>query len=168
MFFPGLSFVLFKACEFHTLTLNCSGAVGVWTSHMTKNSSRRMLKHSCEWIRNNWNATNLDVPPEFVHKWIYEPEDEDTKPTGFFLGVFGFGYLQHQLISKSVPAGTMVSVRSARLLEHFQLWQLKLAMAEIQRVTDVRVSPMPLFDFPDGEEIEYWRVPWEKPSSMDS
>ena len=51
---------------------------------------------------------------------------------------------------------------SARLFELFQFWQLKLAMAEVHRVTDVRIQPMPLFDFPDGEKIEYWREPWEE------
>lgn len=126
-----------------------------------------MLEHSFSWIRENWNAKNLDVPTEFIHRWIYEPNDEELRPSGFYLAVFTFGYCQHRLMSNHVPFGEQVSVSSARIVELFHVWQLKLAMAEIHRVTDVRVLPMPLFDFPDGEKIEYWRVPWEKPVSTD-
>jgi hypothetical protein len=135
---------------------------------MSEKSSRKLLTESCGWIKDHWNAKNLDVPAEFIRRWIYEPTDEELKPSGFYLGVFTFGYCQHQLNSNDVPFGKQVSVSSARLVELFQVWQLKLAMAEIHRVTDVRMRPMPLFDFPDGEKIEYWRVPWEKPASANS
>jgi hypothetical protein len=118
---------------------------------MAKNTSPNLLEHSCGWIKEHWNAENLDVPDEFVRKWIYEANDEELKPSGFYLGVFTFGYCQHQLISNDVPLGKQVNVKATRIVELFQVWQLKLAMAEIHRVTDVRVSPMPLFDFPDGE-----------------
>lgn len=135
---------------------------------MSDKSSRRLLTESCGWIKDHWDAKNLDVPDEFVRKWIYEPDDEELKPSGFYLGVFTFGYCQHQLVSNDVPLGKTVSVPADRIVELFQVWQLKLAMAEVHRVTDLRVRPMPLFDFPDGEEIECWRVPWEKPVSTDS
>jgi hypothetical protein len=129
---------------------------------MTEKSSHKLLEQSFEWIKDHWDAKNLDVPPEFIRKWIYEPNDDELKPSGFHLCVFTFGYCQHQLVSNDVPFGKQVSVSSARIVELFHVWQLKLAMAEIHRVTDVRVLPMSLFDFPDGEKIEYWRVPWEK------
>jgi hypothetical protein len=132
---------------------------------MRAKSSRKLLRQSCEWIRGHWNAKNLDVPTEFVHRWIYEPSEEEVGPSGFYLGVFTFGYCQHQLLSRDVPLGEKISVPSGRLLELFQVWQLKLAMVEIHRVTDVRVRPMTLFDFPDGEEMEYWRESLEKTAS---
>ena len=135
---------------------------------MSYKSSPKLLRQSCEWIRDHWNANNLDVPPEFVRKWIYEEDDEELKPSGFYLCVFSFGYFQHQLESRKVPLGVKIEVPSARLFALFPMWQLKLAMAEIHRVTDVRVLPMPLFDFPEGEQIEYWRVPWEKPASSEA
>jgi hypothetical protein len=129
---------------------------------VSEKSSRKLLRQSCDWIRSHWNANNLDVPAEFIQKWIYEPAEEEVRPSGFYLGVFTFGYCQHQLLSKDVPIGGKISMPSARLFELFQFWQLKLAMAEVHRVTDVRIQPMPLFDFPDGEKIEYWREPWEE------
>jgi hypothetical protein len=129
---------------------------------MSDNPSRKLLEQSVGWIKDHWDAKNLDVPPEFIRKWIYESNDEELKPSGFYLCVFTFGYCHHQLVSNDVPLGKQVSVSSTRIVELFHVWQLKLAMAEIHRVTDVRVRPMPLFDFPDGEKIEYWRVPWEK------
>lgn len=134
------------------------------TRYMNDKSSRKLLKRSCEWIRSNWNAQNLDVPTEFIHKWIYEPNEEEAKPSGFYLGVFTFGYCQHQLLSRGVPVGERMSVPSSRLLELFQVWQLKLAMVEVHRVTNVRMRPVALFDFPEGEQIEYWREPRENAS----
>mgnify|MGYP001552813431 CR=1 FL=1 len=126
---------------------------------MKKKTSNRMLRQSCAWIKDHWNATNLEVPDEFVRQWMYEPGEDEMEPNGFFLGVFTFGYLQHQIIANNVPTGVRQSVPASRLFELFQVWQLKLAMAEIHRKTDVRMKPMPLFDFPAGEQIEYWRVP---------
>ena len=149
--------VFFKVCEHHTLTLAVYWDGSVWTSHMSEKSSRKLLRQSCDWIRDHLNAANQDVPSDLVQKWIYESDNEETKPSGYYLGVFAFGYFQHQLISLSVPFGEKVSVSSSKLLELFQKWQLKLAMVELNRLTDLRIQPMPLFSFPDGEQVEYWR-----------
>ncbi len=124
---------------------------------MSKKGTPKILEDSCGWIRRNWNAKNLDVPPALVEVWIYEP-DEDLAPSGFHLGVFMFGYLQYQLVSTNSEPGQVMSVSSERAFELFQAWQMKLAMAEVNRLTDVRVAPMPLFDFPADEQIKYWRV----------
>ena len=58
--------------------------------------ARRILNQSFSWIRTHPDATNRDVPEEFLDHWIFKDDDEDPKPAGFFLSVFTFGYLQHQ------------------------------------------------------------------------
>jgi len=123
---------------------------------MIRITSRQMLDRSCGWIRAHWNAKNLDVPDEFLHQWIYNQSDENVEATGFYLAVFSFGYLQHELIAKDVPFGVKRSVPASLLLELFQLWQLKLALVELHRVTDLRFRPMALFDFPADEAVEAW------------
>ena len=50
----------------------------------------------------------------------------------------------------SVPADTVLSL--------FQMWQLKLGLIEVHRKTELRIGPLALFDFPQGETIEYWRT----------
>ncbi len=96
---------------------------------MTEKASRKLLKHSCTWIKGHWDATNLEVPSDLLAKWIYEPNDEVVDPPGFHFGVFTFGYLQYQLLSKSVPSGQKESVPISLLLSLFQVWQMISGMA---------------------------------------
>lgn len=128
---------------------------------MKKKTSSRLLDRSCQWIRQNWNASNLDVPDELLEQWMYQPHEE-TDPTGFYLAVFSFGYLQYDLVSHNVPPGAVRSFAAAELLELFHAWQMKLALAQVHRATDLRIKPLPLFAFPKGERIESWE---ERPPS---
>jgi len=115
-----------------------------------------ILDRSLDWIRSHPNAANLDVPDTLVEKWIYDDDPDDTRPTGFYLTVFSFGYFQHELMKSDLPTGQMHKVASARLFECFAAWQMKLALAMIHRKTDLNVAPLPLFDFPADEQISYW------------
>lgn len=118
---------------------------------------RKLLDRSFAWIRTNLHATNLDVPEEFVAEWMFEDEDEDVpRPAGFFFSVFAFGYMQYEVVTKGGPAGEPRSVPMNRLVQTFELWQMKLALAAIHRKTPIAISPLPLFGFPDDEEVRYW------------
>jgi hypothetical protein len=123
---------------------------------MNRNSSRRLLDRSYAWIREHWNAQNLDVPDEFLTRWLYNTDDEEVEPPGFHLAVFSFGYLQYDILSHNVPPGVTRSASLSELLDLFQAWQVKLALTEIHRRTHVRVKPMPLFSFTTDERIESW------------
>ena len=123
---------------------------------MTSKSPRRLLDQSCAWIRDHWNANNLDVPDAFLEQWIYNSGEEEIEPSGLHLAVFSFGYIQYDIVSNNVPPGVTRSFSASELLDLFQSWQLKLALAEIHRKTDVRTKPLPLFGFPKGEQIEAW------------
>jgi hypothetical protein len=124
---------------------------------MVQKTSRHLLDRSCGWIKNHWDAKNVDVPEELLHQWIYTQEDDQVDPTGFYMAVFSFGYFQHELIAKNVPFGVKRSVPVSLLIELFQLWQLKLALVEVHRVTDLRFRPMALFAFPADEKVEAWK-----------
>jgi len=117
---------------------------------------RKLLDRSLNWIRDHLHATNLDVPDEFVTEWIFEDEEDEPRPAGFYFSVFAFGYLQHDLLTGPLAASTPRSVPMARLVQHFYTWQMKLALVEIHRRTDVQVEPMPLFGFPEGEQVRCW------------
>lgn len=121
-----------------------------------KKTARRSLNHSCAWIRQHWNADNLDVPDEFLSLWIYDTSEHEEEPSGFHLAVFSFGYLQHDLLSHNVPPGVSRSVSASELIGLFHKWQMKLALVEIHRRTELRVKPMPLFAFSDDDRIEAW------------
>jgi len=123
---------------------------------MKAKTSRRLFDQSYAWIRNHWDAQNLDVPDEFVAQWIYTHDDENPAPVGFHLAVFSFGYLQHVIVSNNVPPGKTLSVGVTELLDLFQKWQIKLALAEVHRRTDVRTKPLPLFAFRNDEQVETW------------
>lgn len=122
---------------------------------MHKNGNR-LLDQSLAWIRKNLHATNLDVPEEFVAQWIYEDDGEEPKPAGFFISVFAFGYMQHELLCDALPPTEARSVSVTKLIERFERWQLKLALTEIHRRTDLQIEPLQLFGFPDDEKVRFW------------
>ena len=117
---------------------------------------RKLLDRSLNWIRGHLHATNHDVPEDLITTWIFEDDDDEPKPAGFFFSVFAFGYMQYELLTGPLPASTPRTVPVSRLVAHFDRWQMKLALAEIHRRTDIQTDPMPLFRFPDGEEVKYW------------
>jgi len=114
-----------------------------------------LLEKSFAWIRSHPDAHNLDVPDYFLQKWIYDRDDE-LEPSGFFLSVFAFGFFQHEAGAKSSSASAPYSVPISRVIEVFRMWQLKLGLVEIHRKTDLGLAPLPLFAFPEGEEIHFW------------
>jgi hypothetical protein len=69
---------------------------------MTK-KTRRLFNQSYSWIRSHPDATNLDVPDDLLGQWIFEDKDEDPKPTGYFITVFSFGFLQLRLLTDGLP-----------------------------------------------------------------
>lgn len=120
-------------------------------------SHKALFAESAEWIRSHPHATIHDVPDQLISSWACDLEDT-TAPTGFHMSVFTFGYCQRQLLTRGVPANQRMSVDVLTVIELFQMWQLKLGLAEVHRRTEVRIGPMALFDFPQGESIEYWRT----------
>jgi hypothetical protein len=116
---------------------------------------RRTLCRSLAWIREHPGATNLDVPTDLIEQWIFEDDEDDPKPAGFFMSVFTFGFLQQEVLADGLPPEQSRSVSVSRLLECFGIWQLKLAVAELHRRTEMRLEPSALFAFPDGEEVRY-------------
>jgi len=110
------------------------------------------LKESLEWIRHNPRATNQDIPSDLRGRWMFE-SDEEPGDSGLHLAVFTFGYCQRQLEGKN---GLKLKIAATELLELFQMWQMKLGLAEVNEKTDLKSAPVALFNFPTGEKIEYW------------
>jgi hypothetical protein len=121
-----------------------------------KKKRHALINQSFDWIREHPLANNLEVPNDLLERWLFEPDEEDPRPAGFYLSVFSFGYLQNEILTRQSSVGQPSSISVTRLLSFFDLWQLKLGLVELHRNTDLRVDPMPLFTFPDGEEIRYW------------
>jgi hypothetical protein len=73
--------------------------------------------------------------------------------------VFAFGFMQCALADSADQATTeenALSISASKLVEHFNMWQMKLGLAEMHRKTELGVAPMPLFRFPAGEQVKYW------------
>jgi hypothetical protein len=113
------------------------------------------LDRSLDWIRVNPNAMNLDVPPELVAEWVYEDDEAEPKPSGFYFAVFTFGFLQRDLFTSSLPLTQPRTVPVSHVIECFGIWQMKLGLAELHRKTNLEFGPMSLFAFPDDEKITY-------------
>ncbi|HTQ95416.1 MAG TPA: hypothetical protein VMH89_01345 [Candidatus Acidoferrum sp.] len=117
---------------------------------------REALNRSLAWIRDHPDAKNLDVPDELVAEWIYEDDDADPRPAGFYFAVFTFGFLQRELITSALPPTQPRSIPVSVVFGYFGMWQLKLGLVEIHRRTDLQTEPLSLFAFPEGEQIKYW------------
>lgn len=126
-------------------------------------SHKALFAESADWIRSHPLATIHDVPDRLVATWVCDLEDT-TAPTGFHLSVFTFGYCQRQLLVTDTPSNKKLSVSADTMLSLFQMWQLKLGLIEVHRKTDLQIGAMALFDFPQGETIEYWRTATPQPS----
>jgi len=111
------------------------------------------LAASCRWIRQNWNAANINVPDELLSEWTQPEESRDDSPSGFHLAVFTFGYLHYERISNKFPIGQSQSIEASRLIELYDLWQLKLALTSMSRITGIHTSPLTLFHFPENENV---------------
>lgn len=116
---------------------------------------KRLLKRSLAWIRRHPGATNLEVPDDLLNAWTFEADvyDDERRPEGFHLSVFSFGYMLAQ--ANETTKGTF-RVSLQEVLALFRKWQLKLALAQVHRATEIKSARMPLFRFPDGEAIQYW------------
>ena len=123
---------------------------------MTRKPSRQLLERSCAWLREHWNANNLDVPDDLLRQWIYQTGEDEEEPSGFHLAVFTFGYLQYDFIASNVPYGMERTVGLNELLERFGMWQMKLALAEIHRRTQLKTKPLPLFAFSADQQVQVW------------
>jgi hypothetical protein len=124
---------------------------------MAKKYSRQFLTDSCVWIREHWNAKNHEVPDDLLEAWIYPSGDEHDRACGYHLAVFIFGYMNHRMKSETISPETGHRLSMARTLELFQAWQCKLALSELHRRTDMKVSASDLFDFSENEEFKVWR-----------
>ncbi len=121
-----------------------------------KKKPSELLNRSLAWVRTHPNATNMDVPEEFLFQWIFEDEGDEPRPAGFFMTVFAFGHLQHEVLTDNMPPSQPRTMPVDQLYERFGMWQLKLGLAQICRMTDLRIEPLVLFGFPSGEEVKYW------------
>ena len=124
---------------------------------MQQKTSKRLLDQSLEWVRQHMNATNLDVPKDLLKLWIYSQDsDESDLPPGLSLSVLVYGYMVHDFAANPAPDGTKRQIPMKRIKEMFQLWQMKLALNELYRCTELRSRPVPLFSFPDDEQLAFW------------
>jgi hypothetical protein len=139
-----------KSNESKSPTCKVAGAV----PPAVRSSESPQLDASLEWIRSNPFATNHEVPVKFLDEWICEADrDEDLQLP---LAVFMFGYCQRQLVKQHPPSSAKLAVSATEISRLFDLWQMKLGLAELNRKTNMRSAPLPLFDFPDDESVNIW------------
>ena len=124
---------------------------------MLNKQSRQQLAHSCAWIREHWDTNNHEVPDDLLETWIYSNGDEREQPSGYHFAVFIFGYINHKMKSEISPAKDGHNLALSQALSLFQAWQCKLALSELHRHTELKVSSSALFEFPEGEEFKVWR-----------
>ena len=75
-------------------------------------------------------------------------------PSKYLLQIFTCGLLAHSVVSNQLNASVEMEITQHELMEKFNKWQLKIAMAELHLKSDLRLKPLVLFDFPANECAE--------------
>lgn len=122
-----------------------------------------LLTESIVWISQNMTATNLDVPTHLLDEWLFIPTTTRRDPMGFLLSVFTFGHCCQGIHAGALPIDDTISISTADLMQQFTIWQFKLGLAKIQRVTDFPFRPLPLFRCSRHELVEFYNTPEIRP-----
>lgn len=117
-----------------------------------KNPEPLFFKESLEWIKTNPNVTTHDLPERFIRHWTHNKDD--GSPSSYLWGIFMLGVVLHRTLKNQVLSDGSVNVSENELMDNFYKWQVKISMAEIHQKTDMRLKPLVIFDFPEGESIE--------------
>ena len=103
---------------------------------------------------------NVDIPDDLLQEWMRSSAPGDIDPIGYQLAVFSFGYLYHDLVINKIDSDVPRSIAATKILELFNVWQVKLALAAVDRATGLRTSALPLFSFSEDEQVEgHWSSP---------
>ena len=114
---------------------------------------QRLLDESLGWLRGHPHATNQDVPAHLLREWVVDTRGDDPT-SSLSLTVFLFGYCQAQLMPDQ---SRRLEISASEVAEKFQYWQMKLGLAELHHKTDLQSAAMPLFSFPTGEQVSFWK-----------
>jgi len=131
---------------------------------MPSKKCQELLQQSVRWIHDHPHACQQDVPRDLLKHWFYEPDPEGTEPPGFAFAVFTYGHLLLDFHLHPVPVGVPKEVPMSKLRTLFDYWQLKLALAELERRSELRFKPLPLFPTTKEEIIHVWT---EQPPTAD-
>jgi len=112
------------------------------------------LVRSCTWIRKNWDATNLEVPADLRSLWSRRDE---KGPSELQLAVLLFGLIQQNWRKAKTSRDGSFQISASALLEFYNIWQIKLALADLHHVSDIETSPVPLFVFSATDQIHFSR-----------
>lgn len=114
-----------------------------------------LVRESIAWIDEHVDCNNTDVPIRFLDFWL-EEDSEEPGPRADALTVFMYGFLlsEEQRLGRLGMGGKRYSEDELRV--HYQDWLLKLALARVQHLGHMSVSPLRLFHHqrPEGFVIE--------------
>ena len=115
----------------------------------------KILEESFEWIRNTPRASTAEVPEYLNIAWTV-PHETDDEPTGFHMKVFAFGYMQCRLLESPRSRSNPHRIAMSQMQKFFLMWQMKLAMGELSRLSDLKSAPMHLWQFRPNEKVKFW------------
>lgn len=128
--------------------------VAIISGHSLAMATDSLFEESIAWIRDHPCATNHDIPGNLRGSWVYDREDDRAMP-GYQLAVFAYGLFQSRLIESG--GNKSLTVSASEISQLFELWQMKLGMAEVHEKTEVKSKPLSLYRFPSDEQIIYWQ-----------
>lgn len=119
--------------------------------------SQELLDKSLAWIREHPCATNLELPKDLLELWISNNRTRGIPADDFHMSVFTYGLFCQKVTDDPSLVGKQLQLKASEVSELFDLWQIKLAMAELHHKSMLASNPLFLFRFPETEQVSFFQ-----------
>lgn len=111
---------------------------------------------SLAWIQSNPSASNLQVPQDLRELWLsIHSGDPDSPEADLLVVIFTHGLMQQQLLTNKWMRKKKMQISLKEIMHQFDLWILKLSLAEISAKTEQKSNPLPLWRFSKNEKVTF-------------
>jgi hypothetical protein len=107
------------------------------------------LKESFNFISKNFDITFDKIPNYLIELWYSDPHSSDEDHKDFSWTVFMYIIV---LLKKRQGVSEFL-LDEARLSKLFGNWQVALALAELNAITDIKIEPFKIFDIENLENL---------------
>jgi len=110
-----------------------------------------LLQESFDLIKSNTGLTSESIPLDIIDYWkIDDPEDVDTENDDAWT-IFMYAFLKY----KKEQGIESFEITTEELMKIFVDWQFIINLAFIHKVQLMKISPFPLLDFDNMDELEF-------------
>ena len=113
-------------------------------------SEMELFLESKEWIDKNFNASTTDLPEELLNLWMEDPRAAQDQDSQLPMDVFMYAMTKKRFLENPTQP---IEMEVDEIFKIYSYWQIKLAMIDMDRRSNLAVALMPLFSFDEKEKV---------------